>query len=418
MTFFISIFYIFFFLWGFWIYDVHKKAGITFSLLCILFLSKVLFGILNLYFHNSEYIGNDAHNFYKEAIFYLKDFDKNASFYFKDWLFNWGAPWNKSNFLNPSYYTTWSDIGRLMHFRLMVLCNIFTLGNEYANVVIFNVVYFIGSLALLKSFSFFQRQRKNIFILFIFFIPSITFWCSGIHKDGLMLSFFGLVLWRNIQYFENKNLKNLLLLILSLFLLFCIRYFYFLIFFPFYIIYLIFRNKKYLSTILITSSFVFVLAFFAFGNSSLNTFNFIKEKQTSFFKQRGYSDVSTPKLENNTQSYLNNIPIALKHIFIEPINQFGKKIKYDITALDNLLILFLYFYALFLIYKNKKFHGIPIMIILFSMACLFFIGLTVPNLGTIVRYKSPFILLILCSLFSLSSGKTLFDKVEKLFGFK
>ena len=401
----ILIFYFAFFCWGFHIYDLPKKLGLSLRVVILLFGVKVIFGCLNLYFHNSEYIATDAHNYYTQVLEMLTDFPSRPVYYLNDWIFNWSEISTHLNILDKSNAIYWSDIGRLFHQRFLIVTTILSFGHEYVNIVFYNVFFFIGLLGLYKTFIYFKPDQKWIFILIIFFIPSITFWCSAINKDGFVLSLIGYVSWATLSFIKTKTWRNTLLLIFLLFLLLVVRYFYFLIFFPLFLLFFLVRKNRrpfysFLGIVLIgICGFLFINQLIP----GLDLMQLVVKRQQEFLQAKGYSDLMTPELENNAMSFISSFPIAISHIFIEPIQNMGNKLKYDLAAFDSILILVLIFIALIKL-KRKNFSIAFLWVLLFySVICLIFIGYTIPNLGAIVRYESPFICLLLLSLFALGN---------------
>ena len=126
----------------------------------------------------------------------------------------------------------WTDLGVQIHLKFMIFSNLLSQGSLYTNIIFYNVIYFIGLLQLYKVFYRLQPQKKWLFVFSIFFIPSVLFWCSGIHKDGWVLAFIGLSCFYAMRYLDTKKWVYILAIGLSLFLLFASRYFVFLCFFP------------------------------------------------------------------------------------------------------------------------------------------------------------------------------------------
>lgn len=387
----------------FQLYGLHKKVNLSLGLLIFLFGSKVLFGCINLYFHNAEYISNDAHYYYTGAMEMLHDFPNRPGYYIYDWFFNWGDIHNHLNFLNKENATYWSDIGRLLHTRFMIMSTALSFGNEYVNVLFYNTFFFVGLLALYKTFVYFKPNQKWIFLVIIFFIPSVAFWCSGIHKDGFILSLIGFVSWSVVRVYQSRNWKNILLLLCSLFFLLAFRYFYFIIFLPFFILALITRNKRRPVVYFLILSIMGVLAFFFLGelSSKFNLMSIVVNRQQEFVMSKGYSDMRTPVLESTPVSFVSNFPTALEHIFIRPLPKLGQKIKYDLAAFDGLIVLLLLLWAIIRVRRANFSNSYFMLLLFYSSFCLFFIGYTIPNLGALVRYESPFICILLLTLFAL-----------------
>ncbi len=377
---------------------------LSYAVISSLFLFKVLCGCLNLYFHNSEYLYNDSHTLYQEGMIYLNDFHNKPLDYLKTWLFDWGGISDHLNFIDKHNALYWSDFGKLMHTRFMVLCNILSFGHEYVNIIFYNVIYFLGQLAFLKTLLHFRPKKKWLFVSVLFFLPGIAFWCSGIHKDGFILAAFGIVSWLTLKVLIKGDWKNILALVITLFLMLGIRYFYFLCFIPAYLAWVIFyKNKRVAYFILLVYGAGTLIFLFSHAISPrFNLKQIVVNKQEQFFKSKGYSDLQTPVLEATNTSLLNNTPAALEHIFIEPIPQLGKHLKYAAAAFDSLLVLLMLLIALLFLRKKYFKNGYFILMIFFSISVLLFIGYTVPNLGAIVRYKAPFLAILLCGMISVS----------------
>lgn len=401
----IAIYFTFFCL-GFKIYDLPRRVGMSMGFVVFLFATRILFGCINLYFHNVEYLSNDAHHYFEEANYLLADFPNRPSFYINDWLFNWGDIRNHLNFLNKDNAVYWSDVGRHLHLRYMVLCNILSFGHEYANVIFYNVIFFIGQLALYKAFVFHKPNQKWLFIIVIFFVPSVAFWCSGIHKDGFILALVGMVAWSTIRLSNNKNWKNYLLLLVTLIFLLAFRYFYFLVFLPFYILYWLMHKKTTALYVFAGVASFIVLVFLFSGkiSSKYNLLALVVNKQEEFLNLKGYSDMQTPILQKQPTSFIKNLPSAFSHIFIEPLPRIDYALKYAITAMDSLFVLFLIGWALWRFQGRNMNNSFILLFLFYSLFCLIFIGYTIPNLGALVRYESPFICLLLLSLFAMGDA--------------
>ncbi len=406
MTLLLLIFYFIFFCAGFRIYNLPQRVGLPFGLICFLFGFKILFGIINLYFHNSEYLNNDAHFMYVQAMLMLDDFAQQPMAMLGEWLFNWGDIHEHFNFFKKGNAVYWSDIGRLMHQRFMVLCAVLSFGCEYVTVLFYNMLYFIGLLALYKSFTHFRPNQKWLFIILIFFIPSVAFWTSGIHKDGLILSLVGMVSWASIKLMDKKHWKNFILLGVLLIFLFGVRYFYFLVFLPFYITFWLTRKNKKPFIAYAVVAFLGIVCFLFSGyiNKKTNFLSLVVNKQQEFLSAKGYSDMATPLLDETPRSFMRNFPVAMQHIFIEPIPQIGYQLKYDITAIDALLVLIALLIAIWRLKRKYLQNSFFYLLFFYSIFCLAFIGYTIPNLGALVRYESPFICLQLLCLFAMGDA--------------
>jgi|694.fasta_scaffold24608_4 hypothetical protein len=321
-----------------------------------------------------------------------------------EWIFTWDSVVGHLNFLEKQNMVRWNNLGVLFHTKYMTFANLFSLGNLYTNAIFYNFLFFIGQLLLYKTFYTMQPQKKYLFLLGIFLIPSIIFWCSGIHKDGWILSGVGALVYLthlNQIQFKVKYLFGILLVLL--FLLF-MRYFYFICLLPPYLMWLITAKSKWKLTSFCLAYGLGFLLFFNLKsiNPRIDPMQLVVNRQTEFIAIRGYSDMRLPHLDNSVGSFIDLFPIALNHVFTKPNFDWNGPWKYRVAALDNYLVLLLIGISLFYLKRKNFNHSMPLMLLFLSLSVLLFIGYSVPNAGALVRYKSLFIALLLPSLFYLS----------------
>lgn len=361
-------------------------------------------GTVNMYVHFYAVVTNDIGFFHWQAIRELNELRFNPAGFFYDWLFNWGDIRNGFNFSSPKCNVFWKDLGILVHTKYMTFANILSLGNQYVNVIIYNVPFFIGQLFLYKTCYQLQPEKKWLYVFVIFLIPSVLFWCSGIHKDGWVLAAFGAIVYSMNGYLHHRTYKYLLGLVVSLFFLFIVRYFYMITLLPVLLLWAFTYSRKnklrYFAIALLLTSLVFFNIHRVIP--ALNPMKMIQSRQHEFFGYIGYSDMKTPKLENHFNSYLQNLPSALNHVFLQPVIISDAPLKYQISFLDNLLILLLMGVLMFHFKRKNTSEGLFIALFLYAISIYIFIGYTIPNCGALVRYKSEFTVLLLVSLVGLS----------------
>jgi len=193
----------------------------------------------------------------------------------------------------------------------------------------FNFLFLFGLVALFKVLLAIYPTKKWMIILGVFLLPSTLFWCSGIHKDGLILSAIGVSLYC-VQKLLNKqfSFKYFALIFLSFLLIFALRN---------YILFLLvssifcwclaerFPNHK---------NYIF-LAFYTFGLicffitpvifPSLNPPNYIAIKQHEFLELSGGSKVYTDTLQPTLSGFISFLPTAFDMALLRPhINEFKK----------------------------------------------------------------------------------------------
>lgn len=402
-------------------YRFEKDTGLSKGFIVLFFLAKVLAGTANLLVHFNSVVTNDVGFFYWQSINELKAMHRDPGFFFREWLGNWGTLRDGLNIHSPNFSAFWKDLGVLLHSKYMTLANILSLGNQYVNVIVYNIPFFIGQLYLYKAFYRLQPERKGMLVLVFFCIPSILFWCSGIHKDGWIVTAFGLIIYGLSRLLEQRKGKYLFSLVAGVLLLFIVRNFYLLLLFPLLILWVLTNNKKNIFPYYAVGLIVTLVLFFNIHRiiPGINPMEHIKRRQTEFVAHIGYSDMKTPLLENNFRSYLSNLPTALDHIFLQPHFHVNSRLKYQLAALDNYFVLLLMGFLIVYIRPKYVQRSMYLSLVLYSLSVYLFIGYTIPNCGALIRYKSEFSLLLLATLVSLSDNNKLSNLLNQwLFRFE
>lgn len=403
-------------------YKIHEGTGLSAHTIWILFLIKVFAGVVNLLIHFYRTVSNDVGFYHWQAINELKQMHKNPISFLYEWLCHWGDWSNSIKLFTPQCNAFWKDIGVQLHTKYMTFANLLTLGNQYVNVVIYNIPFFLGQLLFFKLLYKKFPTKKIILVIAVFCIPSVMFWCSGIHKDGWIVTAFGIIFYAFDNWLATKKKKYFYYFLAGLVLLFTTRYFYGFALLPLIILWhFAFKTKK----IKIIYPFSFLITVIVFFNlqyviPKANPMQMIQNRQKEFLLLRGYSDLNTPLLENNFTSYVKNFPSAISHVLLQPIYYKGAPLKYFVAFSDNIYILLLILICSLYMRKIKTLDPLLITMFLYAISIYLFIGYTIPNAGALVRYKSEFTLLLVSAL---AAGTNLNDeiiirKIKKLFSFK
>lgn len=421
MQIFIFIFYLSLSILFFSYYGIEKNTGLSIKVIIALFTIKVLCGCINLYVHFYSVVTNDVGFFFWQSINELKAMHNNPKHFFYEWLVNWGDIRVGFDLSSPLCNVFWKDLGILVHSKFMTLANILSLGNQYVNVIIYNIPFFLGQLLLYKSFYQIQPHKKGLMVLSIFLVPSVLFWCSGIHKDGWVLAAFGVIIYSMSKFAVQKNRKYLLSLAFGLFFLFIVRYFYMVTLLPLLIMWFCVQNRKHKTRYYLGALLLSLLLFFNIQKiiPDINPMKLIQSRQAEFFGKIGYSDIRTPILENDFYSYFRNLPTAINHIFLQPPFSTSSPIKYQISSIDNYFTLIIMLILTLFIKRKNLSNAMYLSLLLYALSIYLFIGYTIPNCGALVRYKSEFTALLLASLVGLSEFPKCNDYLNrKLFGAK
>ncbi len=390
-----------------------KNSGINKQTLLVLFLIKIMAALGYAYFYKlpAYHANSDTYRFFNYSITET-DFLLHSPIKFFTQLFSFGYDTTGNIFIAENSY--WNDLKSNVIIKLLALCNVFTLKNYYANIIIFNFLFFFGIIAFYRLMKPFFEEKSKILIISVFLIPSFLFWCSGIHKDGLIFSAVGMIFyWFDKCLTKGFNIQRILPIMVLLLLIFALRnYVCFALIICLIAWYIAFKSKKNWASFTIVYS-ICLVAFFVLPqiNKQLNFPGFIVSKQQEFKLLVGGSMVQTKNLQPSFLSFVDYLPTALQMVFFRPqINEITNK-SYLPAITENLLILFVF--VLLLFYKKTTNQPNPLIIacLFFAVTILIITGYTVTFSGAIVRYKSfvlPFLLVPISSMIN-------FEKLTKLF---
>jgi len=382
-----------------------KRSGIDNRMLVGLFLVKTAAGIaigwLSLHFYGP---GNDYWDVNREAWNEYQLMITDPGKYVSN-IFTSGYPGGYSGLFN-SYNSYWNDLRGNILIKLVSLFNIFSRGDYYINSLFFNFIVFFGHVLLYRLFIKLYPGNKIPVIIGCFLLPSMLYFSSGIHKDGLVFLMLSLLIYILFQYLQQNRftVKRLVLAGISLLLLFAIRNYILLALLPALIAWGITVKTK--MPALRTFGMVYLLTgilFFTVGQvfKKMNPPEIVTQKQAEYLRlQRSDTQVELNQLQPNFSSFAANAPQALNHILLRPYlwelpSRSLLPLNIELAAYQVLLLLFLFFRR-----KDPGFSYRPfILFTLFLTLTLFLlIGYIVPNLGSIIRYRSLYLPMIITPL--------------------
>lgn len=401
MSIFILILYTIFFSWLITQIVFIKKTGLNNQTIIFVFCLKIVAGLAYAYFYQlPAYRDNaDTYRFFEYSKAETDILIHHPIQFFKD-IFAFGYENRGSIFAGENSY--WNDLKSNVIIKILAICNIFTFKNYYANIVIFNFLFLFGLVAIYRLLAPFFTNRKWLLLFSIFFIPSFLFWCSGIHKDGLLFSAMGVVI-----YLFDKLLKDgfsfgkTILVLLLLLLIFTLRNF---IFFSLLLCLMAWFFAS-LNSTKFFKRFLFVylgaiLFFFTshFIHPKLNFQNIIIAKQQEFNALSGGSRVITDSLKPNLSGFASYMPYAIDMAFLRPHLSEIKNKSYIPAIVETYFLIAIV--VLSMVFRKRKVAIPPIIIVLiiFSLTTLLITGYTITFSGAIVRYKSLVLPLLLTSI--------------------
>ncbi len=398
----IFIFYLLLFSWLVSLIPFCKRTGLSRWTLVSLYIVKVIAGFAYAWVCSQPaYIAvADTFRFYhdslKETAWLLRD----PAGFVKDLFY---SPYRSSGNLFSGVSSYWNDLKDNVFIKLMAVINVFTNRDYYTNILVYNFLYFFGPIALYRLVLPQWNYNKWILIISIFLLPSFLFWCSGIHKDGLLF----LALMMSIYCFckqvnENRFLwKHTGLMLFCFILLFALRNVILLLLLPALAAFF-FSHKKLQYKGLIFAG-IYTTGLFLFfllpHLSSLFAFpQYIVGKQSEFNALPGNSKVALPLLQPSFSSFAAFFPYALDLVFLRPHPTEIKGITYLVSFLENSFVLVVIMFWLFYHQPLHRISPLLICFIFFSLSVWILCGYTVTFTGAIVRYKSLVVPLFITSL--------------------
>lgn len=305
----------------------------------------------------------------------------------------------------------WNDLKSIVLIKMMAVFNLLSGSRYYVNVIFYEYLAFFGPVAISRVFITYFPNRKWLLIAGAFLMPSVLLWCSGFHKDGMLLSTLAVAFWLINEMFQHKKWlwEKIVLLVFLLFIAFLLRN-YLPAFFVWWAMAWWLANRFAGKHLLIYIGMSVLLVFLFFTSSYLPAVphlpNQLADRQQEFFEMQGESLVQEDPLQGSFYSYLRSFPKAVINGFFQPLPWQIKKASYLPAAAEIVLFFFLLVVNAVLYFNRKarqpKFSTDNTTASLLFF-CLFFSGsiflltsYTIPFLGPIVRYKSvvwPFALL-------------------------
>ena len=397
----VFIIYVIFFNWLITRIPFIKNTGLQTGWLIGLFSLKIIAGLAYAWFYMQPcyYATSDTWHYFElskgETDWLLKD----PVAFFKD-LFTHGYQQTGNLFLHSNSY--WNDLKSNIIIKLLALCNVFTFKNYFADIVLFNFLFFLGPIAFYRLMKQLFSMNKILLIAGIFLIPSFLFWCSGVHKDGLIFTCIALILFHFHKQLLNKkiNLSSFIISIICLVILFALRNFIALLLLPALLVWLLshlYPSKSERIAIAIYGIGIILVFLSARINPHTDFPRYIIEKQAEFKQLSGNSAIAVPPLENNLFSFIKFLPTAVDIAFFRPHMTEIRNKSYIPAALEVIFLWVVILYS-FIRRRKKKLSSqqvaFVIFCICFSISFLLIAGYTITFSGAIVRYRAvilPFV---------------------------
>lgn len=380
-----------------------KNSGLGKPTLTSLFALKVLAGLGYAYFYNlpAYHADSDTFRFFNYSM-QETDMLLHQPWQFVKSFFTHGYSSSGNLFVGNNSY--WNDLKSNTIIKLLAVCNVFTFKSYYANIVWFNFFFFFGIVAFYRLMDSLFPGRKWGLLLAICCMPSFLFWCSGIHKDGLLFTALGVLLWLFYQ-----ALNHGFTIVRIAFMSGCLL--------------LMFLTRNYVSAAMLSAllswylaqryhngirSFLYVYAgcivlFFALAyvHPALNFPLYITERQQEFMDLQGGSTIQVTPVTPTAIGFAKALPQALDMALLRPHISEAKNKSYLPAIAEVCLSVVLLIACILLRDKTKPIPPAVWACWFIALSLLLVAGYTITLSGAIVRYRSLVLPLLFAPLIGL-----------------
>jgi hypothetical protein len=378
-----------------------KNSGLGNKYILVLFLIKILAGLaigwISLHVYGK---GNDYWNVNRDGWIEYQLLWSDPKEYFTN-IFHSQYEQGYSGVFD-SFQSFWNDLRNNIITKVLSIFNIFSRGNYYINSIFFNFFGFLGHVAFYRIFIQLYKKQWPV-IACCFLLPSMLYFTSGVQKDSIIFTALGFLcyaVFKSLQV-KNFNRRRILVIVFAFITLFLIRSYVLINIIPALVIWVVVATYKLPPLKSFVVGYV-VLGILFFGSNSIvpsfNPLTTVTNKQAAFFTLPAAStQIELDTLHPNFKSFIKNTPQALNHLLMRPYPT-EVPVKSQLPINIELIIyqvLFLLF--LFVRTKREQNHNDPFIVfgVFFALTMFLFIGYIMPNLGSIVRYRSiylPFLL--------------------------
>ncbi len=375
-----------------------KNAGLNNKYILVLFLAKIIAGLaIGWISYNLYNTGNDYWDVNREGWKEYQLLLSNPKEYFTN-IFKSQYTQGYGGMFD-SFQSFWNDLRNNIIIKFLSVCNIFSRGNYYINSLFFNFFCFLGHVAFYRIFIKIYKNQQRAVIICCFLLPSMLYFTSGVQKDGIVfttLGFLSYTVFKSLQqnYFSKKSL---LIILLTLTVLFLIRSYVLLNVLPALIMWILVVKYKWPAFKSFAIGYIILgLIFFNFNSivKNINPLKTVTQKQADFFTlPLASTQIKLDTLYPNFKSFLYNAPQAYNHLLLRPyLTELPAK---SLLPINIELVFYQLFFIFFIAFKRKKEEkeNNPFILfgIFFTLTMFLFIGYIMPNLGSIVRYRSVYL---------------------------
>ena len=276
--------------------------------------------------------------------------------------------------------------------RVNALLNLFSFGHYSVN-VLFMALAVLGALVVLHGlFAEVWPARAGPLAVGVFLIPSTLFWCSGIHKDGITVVALTLVLWGLTRLAHRGRLRFFAGVVIGVLLLLGCRAYLLLLLLPNAALYAVSLRRRWRALPRFAVLNVLLVVAFVYAPVVDPRMDLVAKLQfeQDFMKALiGNTHLAMRPIGTDLWGILAGLPAAFDHVLLQPIRHRPEHVFQWAAAIDAVAQLALAGLLLWAApWRRQPMPPIAAFSIVYALAVFALIGMSVPLLGAIVRYKS------------------------------
>ena len=290
----------------------------------------------------------------------------------------------------------WTDVRTYMVIRVNALAHLISFHYYSIHAILGAFMGFTGLTALYKTFvARFGHKRVVLFCLF-YVTPSLVYWTSGLHKEGISLLCMGMLVYRfSLLYGTGLTLHNISAAFIWALLLALFRPYTFGLLLPALFLWYIAEKRRLKPFPVFSAAYLTGFAALALIGKLLprfNVFAVIADIRYYFVMYKtGGSEINLQLMQPTWQAALLEMPQAFINTLLRPEPWGNIAVAQQLAAIETLV--FTFFAALCLLLAKPSLvqqqnRAFLCCCLFFSVTSFLLIGLTTDNLGAIVRYRS------------------------------
>ena len=378
-----------------------QKTGIRKLYLLLIFLAKIGIGLSYNYIHSEVLPGGDPWLRANDAMILLEAFQEHPKAVL-EYIFLPKEYWN-TQILQPylSHFTkTFFYDAEIYLVRVYFIVLFITGGYFYGFIPMLTFILLVVNL---KFFALFRKAlpdlNKTLLLLIICFLPTATFFTSGLYKDGLIYIALGLC-WINSWSFlnEERHWSKFLWILLGLLIMLLFRWADLILYLPVLLAYFVVHYSpnyaffKYSGILLGLLAIAFIADYFIVEVDILEV---LYRRKSTIRRQVVASNFESADWRYTDWGILKHIPMALINALFRPFPQDVRTAFQGATFIESVgIFLFLLFGLLF---RKQRLKMTPLLggLLFIALVRLCFNGLFMENTGTIVRHRSEILMFLL-----------------------